>query len=145
MGFLIAGGAIVFFGFTLLVIGIGLGRSAVRFDANKRYAKAEVVGYRRAEQSNWYELYIRIPELNDGKTYFCTSGRISLRDYPVGKIVDILYAPTKTMGIHVVEAHLVEKPPADSATLARGIKGVSKVLLIVGILLALAGLLSFII
>lgn len=138
MGFLIAAASVAFFAFVLLIIGSAMERKGKSFNENTRQGVAEVVGYERAEQSNWYTLLIRIPELNDGKVYNCTAGKINPSDYPKGKTVDIIYAPKKAAGIKFVEAHLRENPPPDTTRLGIGIKKISVAMLVIaGILIVL--------
>lgn len=138
MVFLIAAIVIAFFAMVLLVIGAAMVSKGKSFNENKRYGVAEVVGYECAEQSNWYSLLVRIPELNDGKVYNCTAGKINPSDYPKGKAVDVIYAPKKVAGIIFVEAHLRKNPPADTVRIGQGIKKISIAMLVIaGILIVL--------
>lgn len=142
MGFLIAGAVIAFIAAVLLIIGAALVRQGKSFRENMRYGIAEVVGYERAEQSDWYTLLIRIPELNDGKVYSCTAGKISPAAYPKGKVVEIIYAPKKVAGIRFVEAHLRENPPADTVRLGNGIKKISVAMLAIAGILVVSGIVT---
>lgn len=129
MGFVVGAIVVAFFAVVLLIIGVALGREARYFEQNKRAGQAEVVGYDRADQSEWYTLAVRIPALKDGKIYGCKSGKINLSKYPKGTVVDVFYAPKKVAGIKVVEVHLRDKPPANGAKVSRGIKAIAKVML----------------
>lgn len=140
MGLLIAATVIAFIAITLLIIGIALVSKGNSFHENKQYGKAEVVGYERADQSNWYTLLIRIPKLNDGKIYNCTAGKIDLSSYPKGTVIDIVYAPKKLAGINYVEAHLLDNPPADSTKLGSGIKKFAIAMLVIAGILVLVGI-----
>lgn len=140
MVFLIAAIVVAFFAVVLLIIGVAMVSKGKSFHENKRYGKAEVAGYERGEQSNWYTLLIRIPELNDGKIYNCTAGRINLSSYPKGAVIDIIYAPKRVANINFVEAHLLDNPPADTIRLGTGIKkfaiamfAIAGILIILGI------------
>lgn len=140
MGFLIAAIVIAVFALALLIIGAALEKSGRSFRENQRKGLAEVVGYERAEQSNWYTLLVRIPALNDGKIYNCTAGKIHLSQYPKGSVIRVLYAPKRIAGMNVVEVHLLDDPPADSSRLGRGIKRVSIIMLVAAGVIAVAGL-----
>lgn len=144
MAFLIGAGTVVFFAVILLVVGVALERKAKSFNENVRSGKAEVVGYDRTNQSDWYTLLVRIPELNDGKIYNCTAGKINLSQYPKGAIIDVLYAPKTIVGIKIVEVHLCDNPPADSFRLGRGIKRFSLALLVLTAILIVVGLITVI-
>ena len=142
MGFFIAAGVIAFIAFTLFIIGFSLGRQGSSFEKNKRMGQAEVVGYERGERSNWYTLLVRIPELNDGKIYNCTAGKMNISQYPKGSVIDVLYAPKKVAGINVVEVHLLSNPPADSSKVGRGIKKFSVAMLAIAVMLVVAGIVT---
>lgn len=135
--------ATAFFAITLLIIGIALEREGTEFNANAQSGKAEVVGYDRAEQSNWYTLLVRIPKLNDGKFYNCTAGKsINTSEYPKGTIVDVLYAPKTIAGIRVIETHLKENPPTDKARLGKKVELLAFALLGVSIILCIVGIVT---
>lgn len=135
--------ATVFFAIVLFFVGIAMEREGADFNANVRSGKAEVVGYDRAEQSNWYTLMVRIPELNDGKVYNCTAGKgINPSEYPKGTMVDVLYAPKTIAGIRVIEAHLKDNPPADKARLGRIIEQLAFALLGVATILCIVGVVA---
>ncbi len=140
MSFLFAAVMVSLFALALLIIGLATEKSGKSFCANQRRGQAEVVGYERINQSNRYTLLVSIPELNDGKIYNCTSGKINLADYPKGTVVDVMYAPKKIIGISVVEVHLSNNPPANSLRLGHGIKIVSIVMFVTAVVLAVAGL-----
>lgn len=142
MGFLIAAVVVAFFAMVLLIIGAAMVSKGKSFNENKRYGVAEVVGYERAEQSNWYTLLVRIPELNDAKVYNCTAGKINPSDYPKGKTVDIIYAPKKVAGIKFVEAHLRENPPADTTRLGQSMKKISVAMLVIAGILIVLGIVT---
>lgn len=144
MGFFIAAGAVAFLAIVLLITGIALVRQAESFNKNVRPGKAEIVGYDRTNQSDWYTLMVKIPELNDGNLYSCTARRIDISQYPKGKTIDVLYAPKKTMGISIVEVHLAENPPVDSSKLGLGFKRVAYALLVIGGILVITGIISLI-
>ncbi len=135
--------ATAFFTIVLFIVGITLEREGTDFIANARSGKAEVVGYERTAKSNWYELLVRIPDLNDGKIYNCTAGKgINPSEYPKGTIVDVLYAPKTIVGIRVIEAHLKENPPADKARLGRIIEQLAFALLGVAAILCIVGIVA---
>lgn len=140
MGFLIAAIVVAFFAIVLLIIGAAMVSKGKSFNKNKRYGAAEVVGYERAEQSNWYTLLIRIPELDNGKIFNCTAGKINPSDYPKGKVIDIIYAPKKVAGISFVEAHLRENPPADTTRLGQNTKKISVAMLVIAGILIVIGI-----
>lgn len=135
--------ATAFFAIVLFFVGIALEREGADFNANARSGKAEVVGYERTAKSNWYELLVRIPDLNDGKIYNCTAGKgINPSEYPKGAIVDVLYAPKTIVGIRVIEAHLKENPPADKARVGRIIEQLAFALLGVAAILCVVGIVA---
>ena len=140
MGFLIAAIVVAFFAIALLIIGVAMVSTGKSFHANKRYGKAEVVGYERADQSDWYTLLIRIPELNDGKIYNCTAGKIDLSSFPKGTVIDIVYAPKKVAGIHFIEAHLLDNPPADTTRIGTEIKKFAIAMLVIAGILVVVGM-----
>ncbi len=140
MEYFFAAFIIMFIAIVLLILGISFIRQGESFQKNKRYATAVVVGYERAEKSNWYSLLIRIPELHNNNIYNCTGGRIKPSAYPKGQAVDIVYAPKKTAGITFVEAHLKDDPPADSARLGYGIRNISIAMLVIAGILIVVGM-----
>lgn len=142
MNFLFAAAMVSVFALALLIIGLSMEKNGKSFCANQRRGWAEVVGYRRAEESNWYTLLVRIPELNDGKFYSCSAGKINLSDYPKGTVVDVLYAPKRVVGMNIVEVHLLNNPPKDSIQLGRRIKVASIVMLVAAAALTVAGIVS---
>lgn len=142
MGLLIGAGVVAFFAIVLLIIGVSLERSGKSFEENKRRGRAEVVGYDRADQSNWYTLLVRIPELNDGKLYNCTAGKINISDYPKGAVIDVFYAPKKVAGMNIVEVHLLDNPPADGSRLGSGIKKFCIAMFVIAALLAVVGVIT---
>lgn len=142
MNFLFAAAIVSVFALALLIIGLAMEKSGKSFCANQRRGRAEVVGYRRAEESNWYTLLVRIPELNDGKFYSCSAGKINLSDYPKGAVVDVLYAPKRVVGMNIVEVHLLNNPPTNSVRIGHRIKVVSIVMLVAAVALAVAGIVS---
>lgn len=144
MGFFIAGSITFFFSLPLLMAGIILHKQNVNFNKNKRYGKAEVVGYDREEQSNFYQLLVKLPELNDGKLYNCHSGKsIDTFKYPKGTVVDVMYSPQKFMGINVMEVHLLEDLPTSKEKLSNYFKYISYLLLL-SIIFIIIGLLKII-
>lgn len=135
--------ATAFFAIVLFIVGITLEREGADFNANVRSGKAEVVGYERTAKSNWYELLVRIPDLNDGKIYNCTAGKgINPSEHPKGTMVDVLYAPRTIVGIRVIEAHLKDNPPADKAHLGRIIEQLAFALLGVAAILCIVGIVA---
>lgn len=145
MGFLIGSGVILLIAIVLLIASVALRKQAESFKQNMRVGKAVVAGYDRADESNWYTLVVKIPALNDNSLYNCTGGNIDTSKYPIGTEVDVLYAPKKIMGINMVEVHLVENPPADSAKLSRGFKNIALALFAIAGIILVLGLLFFII
>lgn len=140
MAFFIAAMVVAFFALVLFIIGTALKKQNAGFQQNKRHGLAEVVGYKRSSQSNYLSLLVRIPALNDGQTYICTSGKINTSDYPKGSVVKVWYAPKRVAGIHVVEVYLYDNPPADSTKIAQGIIRLSVVMFAIVGMLTAAGL-----
>ena len=124
----------------MFIIGISLEKQGRSFEQNKKSGKAEVVGYERADQSNWYTLLVRIPKLNDGKIYNCSAGKIKISDYPKGSVIDVWYAEKKIVGLKVVEVHLLNNPPADGMKIGSKIKKFSILLFALTAALAVVGL-----
>ena len=142
MGLLIAAGVVMFFALVLWIIGIALKRQGKIFVENKRYCRAEVVGYERADQSDWYTLLVRIPDFDDGKIYSCSARKIDTACFPKGSVIDVLYAPRKVVGIKVVEVHLLSNPPADGLKLGRRIEAVSVAMFLVASILSIIGFIT---
>lgn len=139
MGILISALIIAFFAVVLLIIGIALESKGKLFAKNKRCGQAEVVGYERADQSDWYELLVRIPDLDDEKIYNCTAGKINISQFPKGSVIDVSYAPKKIVGLNVVEVHLLDNPPADSLKIGCGVKKISIAMFVIACILAIIG------
>ena len=144
MGLFIGAAVVAFFSAVLLMIGIALEKSGKSFEDNKRRGRAEVVGYERADQSDWYTLLVRIPSLNDGKIYNCTAGKINISHYPKNSVIDVFYTPKQIAGIKLIEVHLLDKPPADSIKIGCGIKKVSYAMFFVAGVITVIGILTLI-
>ena len=135
-------GAFMILAIALLISGRIMQRSSEYFRKNRKSGKAVVVGYDRTEQSNWYSLKVKIPALGDNCTYGCSGGKLDLSKYPVGTVVDVWYAPKKSLGLGMVEIHLMENPPGDSGKIGRVITILSIFMLIIAVAFVLVGLLS---
>lgn len=112
------------------------------FQKNMRFGKAEVAGYEQAENSKVCILLVRIPEMNDGKLYSCSSGRINTADYQVGKIVDVIYAVKRIAGIEYAEVHLADNPPPEGARIASGFRIIALALFAISIILIAVGVIG---
>ncbi len=144
MGFLIGAAVTAIFGLTLLIAGIAIQSEEKQFEATARPGKAEVVGYDRADQSDWYTLLVSIQGLDDGKLYNCKSGKINIGDYPKGTVVDVIYSPQNVAGINVVEVRLASLPPTGRKRLGSVIHKIALALLVIAGILIVPGLLSII-
>lgn len=118
-----------------------LKRNVTYFEEHKKYGKGEVVGYDASEGSRWYSLIIKIIDLNDNKTYICSSAKIDIHDYPKGSIVNVIYAVTKRGRVRV---HLADKLPANENNMAKVFNIVSWISLIFAFIFVLAGVLTII-
>lgn len=124
-----------------MIIGVSVQKNDRDFNERKRYGKAEVVGLTRSGQSDQYTLLVRIPELNDGKLYSCSAGRIKASTYPKNSIVDIVYIKKTVAGFSIVEVHLLKDPPKSHMIIGRIITWfaialylISSILIIIGII-----------
>lgn len=127
-------------GTVLLIIGVSAQKSERGFNEHKCRGKAEVVGLTRSGQSDQYTLLVRIPELNDGKLYSCSVGRIKASTYSKNSTVDVVYAKKTVAGFSIVEVRLLKDPPKSNMMIGRIITRfaialylISSILIIIGI------------
>ncbi len=139
MTFFILAGIALLFSLALFVIGRFFKKDAVFFEENKRKGSAEVVGYNRAEKSNWYSLAVKLIDV-DEHVFDCDAGKIKTSDYPVGSIVSVIYVHKKTFGIDVFEVHLADNPPGDKMKISNVMMKISLVLFVVSVIMTIIGL-----
>jgi len=137
MVYFFASAIMLFFYIDFKIIVMILKRNAKYFEENKKYGKAEVVGYDSSEGSRWYSLIVRVLNLNESKTYICNSAKINIHDYPKGKIVDVIYAVTKRGHVNV---YLRDRMPADEGHMSKIFNVVSKIILAITIILLMIGI-----
>lgn len=121
------------------LISVILKRSSVYFHEHKQYGSGEVVGYDSSEGSRWYSLVVKVNELNDNKTYICSSAKINIHDYPNGSIVSVVYAITKRGRVQV---YLADRLPADKSSMSKVFNIISVISLIITLGLILAGVMT---
>lgn len=144
MAFIISGLSFAFLGVLIWLVAHYLEKKETEFNQNKRVTQAEVVGYNGIDGSAGYDLLVRIPTLSESKVYNCIAGRISTKDYPKGRVVNVCYMTRKTMGVTYTEVHLCENPPKDRIAIARGIKKFAKILIVIALFLVGCGIMSLI-
>lgn len=140
-----AAGILAFFSLIFLLFGVALQRETIGFESNKRIGKAEVTGYSRRSGSNYRMLMVRLLNFRDADCYSCASGKINVSEYPIGTVVDVIYAPVKKLGVNVVEIHLIENPPANSSGSAHIMKMLALGLIIIAAMLVATGIVIVII
>lgn len=144
MGFIITACILCVFSFVFFVISHALMIEKRNFEKSRCIGKAVVVGYDGNDQSNVYNLLVEIYALNDGKLYSCEPSMSNLTDYPVGKEIDVWYAPQKIMGINVVEVHLLDEAVVDKSKLGNGMKKFAIVLFFIAFILIIIGIMSIV-
>ena len=140
MGFFIAMGLLLLIGIIIWFSGTMLEKEGKIFEENKQRGKAKVVGYTQTEQSNWIEPMVKIIGLNDGKEYNCRMGNGKGRKYPMDSIIDVEYAPIKSLGIKAIEVHSIENPPGDSIKMGHIFKKIAIALFILAVILGVIGI-----
>lgn len=80
------------------------------FMKNKKLAKARVVGYDSRDLGT-DNLIVQLLDIGDDGMYSCSSEHLNWDDYPVGKIVDVYYAPLKMFGVVAKDIQLKDRPP----------------------------------
>lgn len=141
MFFLFLSGISVVLGLSILLIGIMLKKQSEYFEKNKKQGRAEVVGYNRFEGSDRYSLAVRLLDIDNTTVYGCQSGVINIADYPVGRVVSVLYSGM-SIGNDFVEIHLVENLPADKLKASRIIIKTALVLFAVSAIMIVIGLIK---
>ena len=121
------------------LISVILKRSSAYFHEHKKYGTGEVIGYDSSEGSRWYSLIVKVVELQDNKTYICSSAKINIHDYPEGSIVNVAYAITKRGRVQV---YLADRLPADKSSMARVFNIVSLISLVITLGLVVAGIMT---
>ncbi len=139
MIFFILAGITLLLSFSMFIIGRFLKKDADFFEENMRKGKAEVVGYNRAEKSNWYSLAVKLIDV-DEHIFNCEAGKININDYPVGSIVSVIYVKKRTFGIDVFEVHLADNPPGDKKKISNVMMKISLVLFVVSVIMTIIGL-----
>lgn len=120
-----------------------LNKSDRNFKKNMRYGRAEVIGYDREEESDWYTLIVKLCDIADKSSYNCKSKKINIADYPKGKLVDVVYAPKFVMGAVWYDVRLNEtgKLPTEDGILAKGFETVGIICLILAVIIFIFALL----
>ena len=107
------------------------------FVKNKRQGKAKVIGYEQDEGSAGSNLSVQLLNINDGKSYFCSSNtRHTSARFPVGTIIDVEYAP-HGFGY---EVHLLEQHWGEHSGSPRGFRIVTGFFFVVAMILLIVGL-----
>lgn len=142
MGFYFGAISVGFVGTVLMIIGVSTQKNERVFNEHKRYGKAEVVGLTRSGQSDQYTLLVRIPELNDGKLYSCSVGRIKASTYPKDSIVDVVYVQKTVAGFSIVEVHLLKDPPKSHMIIGKIITRFAIALYLISSILVIIGIIA---
>ena len=138
---LMLSGTILVFAALFLAVGIWLKNSAKRFSENAKQGRAVTVGFAQDGNNGADHLLVTLLDSQDHNTYGCqTRDKATFENYPIGTVLDVLYAPGKTMGIRSMEIHSLNKPPISKNAIGNGILAVSAVGLTAGIALGIVGL-----
>ena len=140
MGYLITAIVFGFIGLLTLVCTRYLASQEAAFQKNKHVGKAEITNYYAIQGHRYYDLSVKILELNDGKEYLCKCGRIISSDYQKGMIVDVIYSKYKVMGVEIVDVRLLNNMPNDTMRTVRIINMFVKIAFAIAAILATIGI-----
>ena len=137
----------VFAGFGIAILAVILfftGRSLrvreEQFCERKLRTMAEVLSISSGNPSTAFSLMVRLPVLEDRQIYTCAAGRIKTADYPVGRMVEVEYAPVKLLSLRSVEIRLVENPPLDRRRLGKALDIFATALLAIAVCFVTTGI-----
>lgn len=146
MVFIAIAGVLLSISMSIMIAAITTRKSRTQFDANKSTGKAVVCGYEQGPGTGHISsLIVHFEDDEDKINYSCPLGKgTNAADYPVGTIVDVIYAPVVMFGINSCEVRLKDFPPPNSKSYESGFKTAAVILFIISLALIGTGIWSII-